>query len=218
MPVLNLEATTQKIYSRLEEIEKARDLSYVLHRELIKKAGVVIRAAHRMEKENAYNLLNEAKEILRKSNEAVRGFEELPRTGFIHDAQKEFCEAAITTSIIFNEPIPTPDSLGVSYAPFLRGMAETIGELRRRILDLMRQDRGDEGEYLLEAMEEIYSILVTMDFSDAVTGGLRHSTDQARGILERTRGDFTNHIVSKRLRNDLKNYGESVCSCSGTSI
>jgi translin len=206
MQLTTLEKFAQKISDRLEEVEKARDAAYVLHREIIKKASVTIKAVHRGERENAHKLLEENAELVKKSNEIVHDTEDLPRMGFIHDAQKEFAEASITTSIIFDEEIPDPDDLGVGYAAYLHGMSETIGELRRKILDYMRQDRGVEGEQLLEAMEEIYTILTSMDFSDAVTGGLRRSVDQARGILERTRGDYTNHVVSKRLRDELSKH------------
>ncbi|MCE1247369.1 MAG: haloacid dehalogenase [Firmicutes bacterium] len=203
-----LEQIAEKIASRLEKVEKARDESYILHREIIKKSGLTIRAVHRGDKEEAHKLLTEAREKLQQANLAVEGIPELPRSGFLHDAQKEFAEASVTAAIVFGNEIPEPDDLGVQYAAYLNGISEVIGELRREILDLMRQDKGEEGESFLEAMDDIYSILVTMDFSDAVTGGLRRSTDQARGILERTRGDFTSHMINKRLRDDLKKYGK----------
>jgi translin len=206
MQLQMLENFTQKISERLEEVEKARDTAYVLHREIIKKASITIKAVHRGDRENAQKLLLENADLVKRSNEIVQDTEDLPRMGFIHDAHKEYAEAALTTAIIFEENIPDPDELKVGYAAYLKGMAETIGELRRKILDYMRQDRGDEGEPLLEAMDEIYTILTSMDFSDAVTGGLRRSVDQARGILEKTRGDYTNHVVSKRLRDDLEKH------------
>jgi translin len=203
-----LEEIAEKIALRLEKVEKARDESYILHRDIIKKSGLTIRAVHRGDREEAERLLADAREKLQQANLAVEGIPELPRSGFLHDAQKEFAEASVTAAIVFGEEIPEPDSLGIQYAAYLNGISEVIGELRREILDLMRQDKGEEGEAFLESMDDIYSILVTMDFSDAVTSGLRRSTDQARGILERTRGDFTSHMINKRLRDDLKKYGK----------
>lgn len=206
MANLNLESIAEKIAEKFSIIEKARDESYILHRKIIKQSGLTIRAVHRGEKEKAHQMLAEIRDMVEESKQIVLDIEELPRSGFIHDAQKEFVEASVTTAIVFDEELPGPDELGVQYAAYLNGISEVIGELRREILDLMRRDKGDEGERFLEAMDEIYSVLVTMDYSDAVTGGLRRSTDQARGILERTRGDFTNHIISKRLRDDLDRH------------
>lgn len=204
-----LEKTGEKITKRLEEIEKARDQSYVLHREIIKLAGKSIKTVHMGEKEKAKELLEMARQKMVEANEAVEGLDEVPRSGFIHDAQKEYVEAAVTTAIVFGEDIPDPDEMGVLYSAYLNGISEVIGELRREVLDLMRHDEWDKGEIFLEAMDDIYTFLVSMDFSDSITHGLRRSVDQARGILERTRGDFTNFIVSKRLRDDLhKNINE----------
>lgn len=203
MPSLNLMPFADKISAYLAKVEKARDTCYILHREIIKKSGLAIRAIHRGEEGPARQLIAEARESVGKAIQIVKDYDELPITGFTMDAQKEFVEASVTAAIVFGEEMPDPDDLGVCYAAYLNGISEVIGELRREILDLMRQDRGGEGENYLHAMDEIYSLLVTMDFSDAVTGGLRRSTDQARGILERTRGDFTNYEVSRRIRNDL---------------
>jgi translin len=142
MQLNTLEKFAQKISERLEEVEKARDATYVLHREIIKKASVTIKAVHRGERENAHDLLKENAELVKKSNEIVKDTEDLPRMGFIHDAHKEFAESALTTAIIFEEEIPDPDDLNIGYAAYLHGMSETIGELRRKILDYMRAGQG----------------------------------------------------------------------------
>lgn len=206
---LNLEPIMERITQQLRSVEKARDESYILHREIIKTSGFAIRAVHRGDKEKAVNLLKETRDKVDQANLLAESLSDLSRSGFIHDAQKEYAEAAVTAAIVFGEEVPGPEQLNVRDASYLNGLAEVIGELRREILDLMRQDKSGEGERFLDAMEEIYSILVSMDFSDAVSGGLRRSTDQARGILERTRGDFTNFIISKKLRDDLNLHAGS---------
>ena len=92
-----------------------------------------------------------------------------------------------------------PESCRWALRPYLGGLADTVGELRRYILDRLRRDDFTRCEQTLEAMDEIYTILVTMDFPDAVTRGLRRSTDMVRGILERTRGDLTVALRQQRL-------------------
>ncbi|MEJ5226298.1 MAG: haloacid dehalogenase, partial [Anaerolineales bacterium] len=115
------------------------------------------------------------------------------------DALKEFVEAQATCALIRNEPLPTPEDLGVEPFTYLNGLAEVIGELRRRCLDILRHGYSDEAERLMTAMDDIYAILVTMDYPDAITNGLRRQTDVARSIIERTRGDITFSLRGEHL-------------------
>ena len=124
-------------------------------------------------------------------DEIINNHNDLLHAGFIHDAQKEFAEASITISIITSRPFPDPESLHVSYAAYLNGMGEAVGELRRYLLDSLRRNDFSRCEEFLSTMDEIYSVLVTVDFPDAITHGLRRTTDSVRGILEKTRGDLT---------------------------
>ena len=83
-------------------------------------------------------------------------------------------------------------------------MGEAVGELRRFILDSIRREDISCGEELLEAMDDIYNILVTMDFPDAITAGLRRTTDMVRGVLERTRSDLTLVMRQNKLEAKLR--------------
>jgi len=133
----------------------------------------------------------------------VAGYSELSHTGFIRDAQKEFAEGSITLALATGKQPPGPDELGIDYAAYLNGLGEAVGELRRYLLDSMRRGDLGRGEELLSAMDDIYSILVTMDFPDAITGGLRRTTDMVRGVLERSRSDLTLVMVQKELEQKL---------------
>lgn len=126
------------------------------------------------------------------------GHPDIEHAGFVHDAEKEYAEARATLALVSGAPLPSPEEVGVNAAAWLNGIAEAAGELRRVILDRLRQGDFDGCEALLEAMDDIYALLVTIDFPDAMTGGLRRTTDQTRGILERTRGDLTMAIVQRR--------------------
>ena len=79
-------------------------------------------------------------------------------------------------------------------------------ELRRHLLDSLREGDVAHCEEALAAMGDIYDVLVTMDFPEAITGGLRRTTDAMRGILERTRGDFTMAAVQRRLEERLDRF------------
>jgi translin len=126
--------------------------------------------------------------------------------GFVHDAQKEFAEANITFSLIIGKPLPDPDELGIGYAAYLNGLGEAVGELRRYVLDSLRRDELARSEEVLSIMDDIYNTLITMDFPDAITHGLRRTTDSVRGILERTRGDLTIVLRQKSLEEKLDRF------------
>jgi translin len=56
----------------------------------------------------------------------------------------------------------------------------------------------------------VYGVLVTMDFPDAITGGLRRSTDALRAVLERTRGDLTNSLQQEKLLRELQAFEQRI--------
>ncbi len=177
----------------------ARERALPKSRAAIRLCANAIRAAHRDEFESATQLLADAGKLLHDMAEDLREHLDIFYAGFVADAQKEYAEAALTCALIKREPLPSPEELGVEWAPFVNGLGETIGELRRYVLDRMRLGRVDVGEILLRDMDDIYSLLITLDYPDAITGNLRRTTDAARGILEKTRGDLTLGASQARL-------------------
>jgi translin len=143
-------------------------------------------------------------------NKNKKEYADLFYAGYTQDALKEYAEATITYAIINREPLPTPEELNVEYATYLKGLAETAGELRRRCLDTLRHNNIEEAERLLGIMDEIYAVLVTMDYPNAITGGLRRLTDIVRGVTERTRGDMTMSLRQERLEKRLQAFEEKI--------
>jgi translin len=185
---------------RFEDKHNAREVTIGAARKAIQCCAASIRATHRGEWESAEALASEAAGHLRAADEATVSFPEVRSTGPLHDAKKELAEAWLTLALVRNEPLPTPEQLGVEVAAYLNGMAEAASELRREILDHLRHGELERGELLMGAMDDIYSILVTFDYPDGVTGGLRRTTDALRAVLERTRGDLTTTTVATRLQ------------------
>jgi translin len=177
-----------------------------LCREVIRNASVTIRAIHRHEFEEAEQTLVAARSLLNEAVEATANHSELMATGFMRDAQKEDSEANITLTLVTDKSLPTPEELGVDDAAYLNGMGDAVGELRRYLLDGIRSGDLSRAEELLSAMDDMYSVLVTMDFPDAITYGLRHTTDNVRGILERTRSDLTLIVRQNKLESKLTQF------------
>jgi len=206
----NLETIAEKIRTNFEAKNRVRDEALRLSRELIRHCANAIRATHRSEFENATGLLATAKTLASEMVDGVADYADLYHAGYTQDALKEFAEASITYALITDRPLPDPDALGVEYAAYLNGLGEAAGELRRHVLDLIRHGELERGEKVLSMMDDIYGILVTIDFPNAVTGGLRRTTDMVRGVLERTRGDLTMSLRQEKLQQALRDFEERV--------
>ena len=187
----NLQAIGEKALAHLEEKNAARDEALQLSRTLIRHCAPAIRAVHRGERGPAEEQLAEARILVDRLKTGLAPYPDLYHAGYTQDALKEFAEANIVYALVGGEALPDPDALGVDYAAYLGGLGEAAGELRRRTLDVLRHDGIAEAERLLAAMDDIYDLLVTVDYPDAITGGLRRITDMVRGVVERTRGDLT---------------------------
>ncbi len=187
----HLEALSDRIREFLERQNKIRDEALSQSRDLTRHASRAIRAIHREEVELARKHLAEADLLASALREGLSHYPDLYYSGYSQDALKEYCEAHLTVATILNQDWPIPEDLQVEYATYLNGMSEVVGELRRRIMDIMREGHSQEVERLLDVMDDIYAQLVTMDFPDALTYGLRRRTDIARSIIERTQADVT---------------------------
>jgi len=202
----NLDSIAEQIRNSFSAKDTAREKVLPLCRETIRHCSNAIRAVHRQEFDQAKGLLQSAHNLLKEIEQAIADHSELRTTGFIRDAQKEFAEGSITLALVTEKQPPTPDELGVDFTAYLNGLGEAVGELRRYLLDSMRKGDLSRGEELLSAMDDIYNILVTMDFPDAITGGLRRTTDVVRSILEKTRSDLTLVIRQKDLEGRLGEF------------
>jgi translin len=196
--------------TELETRNAAREQALSQSRELTRTCANTIRAVHRRDYEQAQKLLATAKALSEGLAQNLAPYPELFYTGYVQDAQKEYVEATATLSLIGGTPMPSPQEIGVAVAPFLNGLAEAAGELRRFVLDKLRRGELDGSEALLQLMDEIYGLLVTIDYPDALTGGLRRTTDLARGILERTRGDLTFALRQQELEHSLTRVEQQI--------
>jgi translin len=200
----NLDTIADQVRTRLETRNAARDQALSRSRILIRSCANTIKAIHREEWDQAKVSLEAVRVAGAELTEGVRSHPDLFFSGYMQDALKELVEAFAIYSLVRGEDLPTPDDLGVTPEAYLNGLCEAASELRRTILDIIRHDRQDDSEMLLDQMDTIYNTLMTFDYPDAITGGLRHRVDNLRGVLERTRGDLTNSIRQQRLQNALE--------------
>jgi len=208
----HLETIAELIRADFEVRNETRDGALRRSRELIRLCATAIRASHRDEWDKARELLAQADAVADEIRETLAPYPELFRAGYTQDALKELVEAHVTLALASSAPVPEPETLGVAHPAYLNGLCEAASEMRRRCLDELRRGNTAEAERLLETMDQVYDMLVTFDFPDAITGGLRRRVDQLRGVLERTRGDLTNSLRQDRLIRALRDFEERVGS------
>ena len=212
---MDLEDLRSRIKADFDAKNATREEVLKTCRSLIQTSSYIIRAVHRGENEEALRMLDQAGELSAGIAEMTRGHPEVYAAGFVHDAQKEYAEARATHALISGEPLPDPEDLGVEYPAYLNGLGEAVGELRRSILDLIREGHLERGDELLSYMDDIYYLLVSFDYPDAITGGLRRTTDMARAIMERTRGDLTTALRQSKLRRAIFELEENLKKTHG---
>ena len=199
---------SEQVHADFEGRNKARDQALMQARALTRHAAQTIRAIHRDESELAHEHLREAHVLVDALKKDLSAYPDLFYAGYTQDAIKEFAEASLTVAAIENVPLPKPEMLGIEYATYLNGLAEVTGELRRKTLDILRRGYSAEAERLLACMDEIYALLITVDYPDAITNGLRRQTDLVRGIIERTRADLTISLREELLQQALQTFAK----------
>jgi translin len=206
---VDLTNISAEIRKRFDAKNAAREKGLASSRHAIRFCANSIRAVHRGEMDLARELQAQARAELDTAREAMKPHPEIYFAGYLQDAEKEYTEALATYAIINAEQLPTPQDCAVGDAPYLNGLSEVIGELRRHLLDIIRHGDLARGEELLAAMDDIYYVLVSMDYPDAITGGLRRSTDVARSIMERSRGDLSITIVQRGVQESIERARDS---------
>jgi translin len=200
----HLEDIAERIHDSFEARTAAREKALSQARTLTRSCANAIRAIHRGDRLEAEEYLNNAKTLVDTLHSDLIAYPNLYYAGYTQDALKEFAEASVVYALFGNGVLPSPDVLELEPAVYMRGLAEAVGELRRYCLDALLHNNYDEAEKSLAHMDDIYGILVTMDYPDAITGGLRRLTDIARSLTERTRGDLTMSLRQARLERSLR--------------
>ncbi|MFQ5595768.1 MAG: haloacid dehalogenase [Anaerolineae bacterium] len=206
----NLDTIAEQVLERLEAKNTAREEVLRLSRQLIQHASRAIRAAHRRDWEQAEQILADAGRITHNLRETAADHPDILFAGYARDALKELAEAHITRALMHDKPLPTPEELQVEDAAWLNGLGEAVGEMRRHALDLIRRGEIQEAERILNAMQDVYAVLSTVDYPSAITGNLRRTNDMVRGVTERTRGDLTTAVRQEEMKQALRGFEENL--------
>ncbi len=206
----NIEPIAEEIRTLLDETNRVREDALRISREVVRLSANSIRASHREDFEEACDLKSLARQKVQETKQMLADKLGIYYTGYVQDAQKEYAESELTHAIIRELDLPDRGELDVEPAAYLNGLAEAIGESRRHVLDVLRHGDLDRAERILHIMDEVYYVLITFDYPDAVTHGLRRQTDMVRGVLERTRGDITMLQQQRRLQQSIESAIEKL--------
>ncbi len=206
----NWDEIVNDLKDQAQAMHEAREAGLTKCRLLIQTSAKCIRHIHRHQFDEATKLLEQARAISREAREALKPFGNLYYAGYLSDAEKEMVEAAAVLAIVNGDPYPTPEQLGVAMVAYLNGMGEAASEVRRYCLDEMRRGELQKSEQILGQMETIYDDLITFDYPDSMTGGLRRTCDALRAVIERTRSDLTQTVSQQELVRELKATRERV--------
>ncbi len=206
----DLKTISDNIRGLLDEKNRAREEALRLSREAIRHSANSIRAIHRSQWDEAESLMAEARTRVKAVKDLLKGHPDIYFAGYTQDAQKEYAESELTMAIVCGCELKTPEELGIEPAPFLNALGEAVGETRRHILDVMRKGDLTRAEEILDIMDDVYYALVTFDYPDAITNGLRRTTDMVRGVLERTRSDLTITMRQAELEKTITSAVERI--------
>ncbi len=201
---LNLDQLEAEVRGELDEKFAARELALKNCRKIIQASSKAIRALHRGDLEDADGLLAQGRALIDEAEAPLAEHRDIYHAGFFYDAVKEYAEAELTKALVLKQPLPLPSDLGLHAVPYLKGLGEAVGELRRRLLDQLRKGDLAEAEQTFADMEGIHDLLAALDYPDGMTSSLRRTTDVARSLIERSRADLTTTIVQERLRSQLE--------------
>jgi translin len=207
---VDLESLSRDLHERFDAKTAARERALPAARRSIRASANAIRAVHRGEYDVALGLIRDSRAALDEGMDGVDAHPDVRYAGYLLDAEKEYAEANLTLALVTDSPLPSPSDVAVGDAPYLNGLAEAIGEGRRHILDLLRTGDVERAERILASLEEMYGVLVTMDYPDAITMNLRRSTDVARSLIEKTRGDLSVAVVQRTMRDALDRHAKLI--------
>jgi translin len=200
----HLDEQVAELREALDAANVARERALPACRRVVRAAGSSIRAVHRLDPAAAGELAADAERALREAQGALDGHPSVAHAGFLHDAEKEYVEARVTAALVDGRPVPSAAELEVDATAWMRGLAEGASELRRHLLDRLREGDLERGEELLAAMDDVYGVLIVVDYPDALTNGLRRTLDALRAVLERSRGDVTTTVLQTRLQRAIE--------------
>jgi len=192
--------TLSRIEGRLREIEERREKILRDVRVVTLNASKAIINVHAKRRKEAEHLLRESRKVLIETSKIAGN--DLQK--YLVQPAAEYVEAAITIAVSKKKNIPKQEELGVDDAPYLLGMLDAVGEIKRMVYDRLREGRVKEAIRLFKVMDDIYASLTPFAAYDHIVQGIRRKIDVARMLIEDTRAITTEELRRNALIKDLQ--------------
>lgn len=201
---MELEGFLDSIREEIEQDDHIRESALQLSRTAVRKCSESIKMSHRGNFEAASALVEEAYSIISEAQAEVAKSAFISKSRILDIAYQELAEAVNVLHILEKgEAVPAVE-YNIPSRDYLTGLADTIGELRRAVLESLRNGRTERGVTLLAMMESIYEGLNSFDFPNALIPDLRRKSDVARTLIERTRADVTTAVRQDKLMHEIR--------------
>ena len=129
---------------------------------------------------------------------------------YLPSPEAEFVEASSVQAIVLGKPLPTAKDLDVSGEGYVMGLLDTVGEVKRLLLDAIMKSKVDKAERYFEMMEELYSVLSPFAALDHVANGVRRKIDVARMLTEDARGVMAQEARRTQMLSSMRELEASL--------
>jgi len=207
MSLRNFLKRVQEEVKRKEEVRQEVQLAM---RSATKLSKMAILMVHQRRFDQAEKMIKEARDLFSKIRESCKNNVDLLYTGMVDAAYQEYSEACVFLTLVKEDRFISFDEIGAPTTAYVLGLADVIGELRRKTLDSLREGKTSLAEKYLEVMDLIYIELTAMDDAYFLLSGLRRKCDVARKIIETTRGDVTIEMRRKSFESSVEKLRQAL--------
>jgi translin len=205
-----LKKILEKIQEELNTREKVREEVNKDMRKATRLSKQAIQVIHQERFGDAKTMLEEAKKLYAKLRDSVKDYPDLFYSGSVGAAFEEHAEARVLLTLIQEDRFVNPEEIAVPATFYVLALGDVVGELRRRVLDLIRRGNVKAAEKCLDWMEYIYSELTALDDAYIIINGLRRKGDVARRLIEITRGDITSEVRRSALEHSISKLEKTI--------
>ena len=207
---MSLKSILDKVQKELVKKEKVHEEVQADMRRATRLSKQAILFIHQNRFDEAKKLLREVTDLLSELKKVSRKHPDLIYAGVVDAAFQEYAEAQVFLSLVLEDKFVGPEEIGVPMISYVLGVADVVGELRRRVLDSLRNSDGDTAEKCLQTMEQIYAELTVMDDAYLLIPGLRRKCDVARNLIETTRGEVAIETRRKSLETAIRKLEKTI--------
>ncbi len=201
---MNIESSINRIMDELDSIERRREAILKGIRDILMYCRKAIVAIHSRDLPKAMDYISISEKKAEKKHEELKEYADDDLSHYLVTAESEMLEAKVLYAIANNDDLPAYDGK-VMVTSYILGLLDCIGEMKRMVLDHLRNDEYDKAVNLFKMMEGIYSLLIPSAAYDNILQGIRRKLDLNRILIESVREVITEESRRKAFLKELKN-------------